>query len=167
MARSRRARRPDPERQPDDGDDLGEERRTLGLLTHGRRRGAVPMMVPRRSSRPRRSDAECRCAPTGSTGPEHKATQAHVPVEPRNSTGASDDELGRPARARRTATSCGGSAGARYGSTTTARTSTWSPSQRTAPSYWVVNSLLDRPQNETMIAIAKGLRPLAKVRKSA
>jgi hypothetical protein len=33
-------------------------------------------------------------------------------------------------------------------------------------SYWVVNSLLDRLSNETMIAIAKGLRPLAKVRKT-
>jgi LCP family protein required for cell wall assembly len=32
--------------------------------------------------------------------------------------------------------------------------------------YWVVNSLLDRLSNETMIAIAKGLRPLAKVRKA-
>ena len=30
--------------------------------------------------------------------------------------------------------------------------------------YWVVNSLLDRLSNETMLAIAKGLRPLAKVR---
>jgi LCP family protein required for cell wall assembly len=34
-------------------------------------------------------------------------------------------------------------------------------------SYWVVNSLLDRLSNETMIAIAKGLRPLAKVAKAA
>ena len=34
-------------------------------------------------------------------------------------------------------------------------------------SYWVVNSLLDRLSNETMIAIAKGMRPLAKVHKSA
>ena len=33
-------------------------------------------------------------------------------------------------------------------------------------SYWVVNSLLDRLSNETMIAIAKGMRPLAKVHKS-
>ena len=33
--------------------------------------------------------------------------------------------------------------------------------------YWVVNSLLDRLSNETMIAIAKGMRPLAKVRKSS
>ena len=32
-------------------------------------------------------------------------------------------------------------------------------------SYWVVNSLLDRLSNETMIAIAKGMRPLAKVGK--
>ena len=34
-------------------------------------------------------------------------------------------------------------------------------------SYWVVNTLLDRLSNETMIAIAKGLRPLAKVSKSS
>jgi len=31
-------------------------------------------------------------------------------------------------------------------------------------SYWVVNSLLDRLSNETMLAIAKGLRPVDKVR---
>ncbi len=30
--------------------------------------------------------------------------------------------------------------------------------------YWVVNTLLDRLSNETMIAIAKGLRPLGRVR---
>ncbi|HET8742926.1 MAG TPA: LCP family protein, partial [Gaiella sp.] len=34
-------------------------------------------------------------------------------------------------------------------------------------SYWVVNTLLDRLSNETMIAIAKGLRPLAQVNKAA
>ena len=32
--------------------------------------------------------------------------------------------------------------------------------------YWVVNTLLDRLSNETMIAIAKGLRPLAAVSKA-
>ncbi len=32
-------------------------------------------------------------------------------------------------------------------------------------SYWVVNTLLDRLSNETMIAIAKGLRPLSKVKR--
>jgi hypothetical protein len=31
--------------------------------------------------------------------------------------------------------------------------------------YWVVNTLLDRLSNETMIAIAKGLRPLSKVKR--
>jgi hypothetical protein len=30
--------------------------------------------------------------------------------------------------------------------------------------YWIVNSLLDSMSNETMLAIAKGLRPLRKVR---
>jgi LCP family protein required for cell wall assembly len=34
-------------------------------------------------------------------------------------------------------------------------------------SYWVVNSLLDRLSNETMIAIAKSLRPLASLTKQA
>jgi hypothetical protein len=34
-------------------------------------------------------------------------------------------------------------------------------------SYWVVNTLLDRLSNETMIAIAKGLRPLATLSKQA
>jgi len=33
-------------------------------------------------------------------------------------------------------------------------------------SYWVVNTLLERLSNETMLAIAKGLRPVAKVRAS-
>jgi hypothetical protein len=31
-------------------------------------------------------------------------------------------------------------------------------------SYWVINTLLDRLSNETMIAIAKGLGPLGKAR---
>ncbi len=32
--------------------------------------------------------------------------------------------------------------------------------------YWVVNTLLDRLSNETMLAIAKGMRPISKVRLS-
>jgi LCP family protein required for cell wall assembly len=36
--------------------------------------------------------------------------------------------------------------------------------RRDGATYWVVNSLLDRLSNETMIAIAKGLRPVRKVR---
>ena len=32
-------------------------------------------------------------------------------------------------------------------------------------SYWVVNSLLDNLSNETMIAIAKGLKPIAAAKK--
>ena len=36
--------------------------------------------------------------------------------------------------------------------------------QQGGASYWVVNTLLDRLSNETMLAIAKGLRPIAKVR---
>jgi arginine repressor len=29
-------------------------------------------------------------------------------------------------------------------------------------SYWVINTLLDRLSNETMLAIAKGLKPLGR-----
>ena len=36
--------------------------------------------------------------------------------------------------------------------------------QTKGASYWVVNTLLDRLSNETMIAIAKGLRPVSKVK---
>ena len=31
--------------------------------------------------------------------------------------------------------------------------------------YWVVNTVLDRLSNETMLAIAKGLRPLGSVKR--
>jgi hypothetical protein len=31
-------------------------------------------------------------------------------------------------------------------------------------SYWVVNTLLDSLSNETMLAIAKGLRPVDKIK---
>ena len=31
-------------------------------------------------------------------------------------------------------------------------------------SYWVVNTLLDSLSNETMLAIAKGLKPLDKIK---
>jgi hypothetical protein len=31
--------------------------------------------------------------------------------------------------------------------------------------YWVINTLLDRLSNETMLAIAKGLRPLGSVKR--
>jgi hypothetical protein len=31
-------------------------------------------------------------------------------------------------------------------------------------SYWVVNTLLDELSNETMLAIAKGLKPLASIK---
>ena len=37
---------------------------------------------------------------------------------------------------------------------------------RKGATYWVVNTLLDRLSNETMIAIAKGLRPISKVQTS-
>jgi hypothetical protein len=31
--------------------------------------------------------------------------------------------------------------------------------------YWVINTLLDRLSNETMLAIAKGLKPLGSVKR--
>ena len=46
--------------------------------------------------------------------------------------------------------------------TTTARHLHMVVLNRKGASYWVVNSLLDRLSNETMLAIAKGLRPINK-----
>ena len=57
--------------------------------------------------------------------------------------------------------------GASTTSTTTARSCTWSCSTRRRRDYWVVNTLLDRLSNETMIAIAKGLRPLGSSRRAS
>jgi hypothetical protein len=34
--------------------------------------------------------------------------------------------------------------------------------RKNGATYWVVNTLLDRLSNETMLAIAKGLQPLRK-----
>jgi len=36
--------------------------------------------------------------------------------------------------------------------------------RRPEASYWVINTLLDRMSNETMLAIAKGLRPVGKAK---
>ena len=46
-------------------------------------------------------------------------------------------------------------------STTPARSCTWSCCAQGGATYWVVNTLLDSLSNETMLAIAKGLKPLA------
>ena len=59
----------------------------------------------------------------------------------------------------------GDTTGSRAASTTSSRpaaTSTWSCSTRAGRRYWVVNTLRDELSNETMLAIAKGLQPLAK-----
>ena len=42
------------------------------------------------------------------------------------------------------------------------RTCTWSCCAQGDASYWVVNTLLDSLSNETMLAIAKGLKPLGR-----
>ena len=75
--------------------------------------------------------------------------------------GRPDDRLGGCARARRAELRPQDRRPARTSCTTTARGSTWSSCKTDGASYWVVNTLLDRLSNETMIAIAKGLRPLA------
>ena len=59
-----------------------------------------------------------------------------------------------------TAASGTGSRAATTTSTTRASTCTWSCCGRAGRRYWVVNTLLDSLSNETMIAIAKGLKPL-------
>ena len=65
------------------------------------------------------------------------------------------------------ATSCATSAAAATSSSTTARTCTWSSCERKGATYWVVNTLARPAPNETMLAIAKGLRPASEVHASS
>ena len=110
--------------------------------------------------RPRAAGAGC----TGSTRRAGTRRSGSRTRWARTTTGACRSRTGRTRRCSGAATSSATSAAAATSSSTTARTCTWSCSSREGASYWVVNTLLDRLSNETMLAIAKGLRPVAKVR---
>ena len=86
---------------------------------------------------------------------------ARLPDRRQRVLGDRGDELGRRAGARGQELPARASAGARSTSTTPARTCTWPSCTPNGASYWVVNTLLDSLSNETMLAIAKGLKPLA------
>ena len=98
----------------------------------------------------------------GSTGSTRSTTRrsgsssAPAPA----STGASRRPTARRARRSPTELPARGSRAASSTSTTRARTCTWSCCASHDASYWVVNTLLDSLSNETMLAIAKGLKPL-------
>ena len=85
---------------------------------------------------------------------------ARLPHGRRRVLGHRGDRLGRRAGARRQELPPRARRPARTTSTTTAPKLHMIVLREKGATYWVVNSLLDNISNETMIAIAKGLRPL-------
>ncbi len=78
--------------------------------------------------------------------------------------GRPDDRLGGRAGAVASATSSARSAAAATSSTTPGPKLHMVVLRQGGASYWVVNTLLDTLSNETMLAIAKGLKPLDKIK---
>ena len=108
---------------------------------------------------PRHAPGDSRCASTGSTrASTRRSGSSSGPAA--TSTGGSRRRTGTTRRRLADRASGTTSAAASSTSTTRARTCTWSCCARTARRYWVVNTLLDSLSNETMLAIAKGLKPL-------
>ena len=85
---------------------------------------------------------------------------SRLPDRRRRLLGDRGDRLDRRARARRTAASGTCSAAAPYDFYYNGAKLHMIVLRYRGVSYWVVNSLLDNLSNETMIAIAKGLKPL-------
>ena len=127
-------------------------------------RGQVPfkLMVPtvlERSSVPRpglRRHALAALQDRQATTRRSGSSSAPAPT----STGASRRPTGTTRPCSPTAASGTGSRAATTTSTTRASTCTWSCCAQGDATYWVVNTLLDSLSNETMLAIAKGLKPL-------
>ena len=133
--------------------------------------------APRRASRSRSWSRRSSSAARGRTrrcrrgmywidpGEKHKAVRLVYRMGSNEYWGVADDRLGRRARARRQEPHAPHRRPHRTTSTTTARSCTWSCCNTPKASYWVVNTLLDRLSNETMLAIAKGLKPLGSVKR--
>ena len=85
---------------------------------------------------------------------------ADVPQGGGSSTGGSRRRTGPTRRCSTTRASRSGSAAASSTSTTRAAHLHMVVLRDNGATYWVVNTLLDSLSNETMLAIARGLRPL-------
>ena len=109
------------------------------------------------AGRPVRRQSPRRC--TGSTRQKHYKAGPLVFHRRRRVLGRRGDEHAEPADPRDKSFQHD-IGGREIRSTTRARTCTWSCCATATSSYWVVNTLLDALSNETMIAIAKGLKPL-------
>ena len=140
---------------------LGREA-SRDLLRERRRQVPFPLMVPTVIERTSWIDRE-RPARLYRIERQAQGGAARLPHGLERVLGRPDDRLGRRAGARRQEPHAPHRRPHGTTSTTTARSCTWSCCERRRRRYWVVNTLLDRLSNETMIAIAKGLRPLAKV----
>ena len=139
----------------------GRARRSLALLRERAKKVPFPVMVPtvlERSSldRPREADPAVPDRP----GRQAQDGPAHLPHRWRRVLGRADDRLGGRARPLRDATSSARSRGRSYELHYTGPKLHMVVLRQGGASYWVVNTLLDSLSNETMLAIAKGLKPL-------
>ena len=91
---------------------------------------------------------------------DHKAIRLVFRTGASEYWGVAGDRLEGRARARRPQLPAPARRAATTTSTTRASTCTWWCCRQGDATYWVVNTLLDSLSNETMLAIAKGLKPL-------
>ena len=122
-------------------------------------RAGFPLMVPTVLERNSYADTlqRRRAGQVLSIQRQEQGGAARVP-HGRGSTGASRRRTGTMRRCSRTRASATTSAVASSTSTTRAAPAHGRPA-RAGATYWVVNTLLDSLSNETMLAIAKGLKP--------
>ena len=148
--RSRRHRRRAPtllRPRRSEGDvpaDGADDPRAQLVPRHARRRQAVARLLDRRRASTRPSGSSFRTGAAASYWGIEETDWDDAPV-------LADRSFHRTIKRPRRSTS-----------TTRARTCTWSCCARTERAYWVVNTLLDSLSNETMLAIAKGLKPLTR-----
>ena len=132
----------------------------VDLLREHRAEIPFPLMVPTKIDRSSWIDRELHSGLRDRSRQDAQGGAPDLPARAQRVLGRPDDRLGGCTRARRTElhpqagmtpTSC----------TTTVYRLHMVVLKTDGASYWVVNTLLDRLSNETMIAIAKSLRPLA------
>ena len=154
-----------PQRQP--ANVVSGASAAADLLRRYRQQIDFPLMVPTRIERSSWIDSEMPIR-VYKIDPDKEALggAADVPRRRQPVLGRPDDRLEGRAGARRAATSSGKIGGRRYELYYNGPHLHMVVLHTDGATYWVVNTLLDRLSNETMIAIAKGLRPLAKVAKS-
>ena len=136
---------------------------TVELLRARRNRVPFPLLVPTVIDRARGSTASGRCASTGSTRrAKHKAVRLTFRSGRGDYWASSRPTDGSAGPLERNFTRR--IDGRRYELHYSGPKLHMVVLRRGKTTYWVVNTLLDSLSNETMLAIAKGLKPIPKVR---